>query len=341
MSIVTHLIEAQEVWDEFLKNHEEVNFLQSWQWGEFHKALGKQAEHVGFYKDDQLIGVMLCVVENAKRGRYMTVSGGPIIDWKDKELVIRAFEEMRQVGRRNKCVFVRVRPQLVADQQSLQLFKDAGLTPSPMHLSADLTTQLDLNPSAEILLANMRKNTRYDIKRAQKEGITVVTSTDVNDIQEFYNLQLATAKRQGFVPFSYEFLREQFKIFEESGNALLYKAHKDGQLLAEAFVIFYGVEASYHYGASTDVGRKYPGAYLIQWEAIQEAKRRGMRRYNFWGVVALTETNHRFYGVSVFKRGFGGQDVHYVEAYDLVLDKPRYIVNVLIETARRKLRRLD
>ena len=106
-----------------------------------------------------------------------------------------------------------------------------------------------------------------------------------------------------------------------------------------AFIIFYGQEAVYHYGASTDEGRKYPGAYLIQWEAIREAKKRGMKAYNFWGVAPESEKDHRFSGLSLFKRGFGGSDVKYLQAQDLVIDKNRYLINFWIEKVRRKLRR--
>jgi lipid II:glycine glycyltransferase (peptidoglycan interpeptide bridge formation enzyme) len=108
--------------------------------------------------------------------------------------------------------------------------------------------------------------------------------------------------------------------------------------LAQAFVIFYGKEAVYHYGASTDEGRHYPGAYLIQWEAIKEAKKRGMTRYNFWGVAPENNANHRFSGLSLFKRGFGGEDFEYLHAQDLIINYPRYLVNYLVEFLRKKFR---
>jgi lipid II:glycine glycyltransferase (peptidoglycan interpeptide bridge formation enzyme) len=113
------------------------------------------------------------------------------------------------------------------------------------------------------------------------------------------------------------------------------------QLLAQAFVIFYGQEAVYHYGASTDAGREYPGAYLLQWEAICEAKRRGCVRYNFWGVVPVEKKSHRFWGVSVFKRGFGGHEVQYLPAHDLIVQPLQYTLNAFVETLRRKIRHLD
>jgi lipid II:glycine glycyltransferase (peptidoglycan interpeptide bridge formation enzyme) len=335
-------VRDRNVWEDFITKQDEANFLQSWRWGEFHRNLGKKVEYIGlFHGEKNLIGVMLMVVEAARRGRYLTVAGGPLIDWNNKDLVGAAVNGMKETAARNKCAFVRIRPQAVESAEIMQTLARAGFKKAPMHLTADLTNQLDLSPSEDELLANMRKSTRYEIRKAEKENVRIETSLNVNDLREFYSIQLDTAKRQGFVPFSYEFLSEQFKVFAEAGSSLLYKAYHGKTLLAEAFIIFYGNEAVYHYGASTDEGRKYPGAYLIQWEAIKEAKKRGIKRYNFWGVVPLTETRHRFFGVSIFKRGFGGREVQYVPAQDLVIDPLRYSLNAAVETVRRKMRKLD
>lgn len=333
-------IKNKEEWEGSLLKTDDANFLQSWYWGEFHESLGKTIFRSGFYDEDRLIGVMLSVVEPARRGRYLTVPGGPIIDW-SKKLMHNAFlNEVKRIGREEGCVFVRVRPQLLESDFSKKLFKGLGFIPAPTHLHAQLTSQLDISKTEEEIMSGMRKATRYEIKKAEKTGIKVSTSLDTKDLKRFYDLQIETSKRQGFVPFSFKFLSNQFDVFARNNLVLLYKAEFEKKLLAEAFIIFYNKEAVYHYGASADLGRKYPGAYLIQWEAIKEAKRRGMRKYNFWGVSPLGNENHRFAGLSLFKRGFGGEDVSYLPAHDYVLRKPLYFVNSLIETVREKTRRL-
>ncbi len=327
-------------WEEFLLRNEEANFLQSWYWGEFHESLGKKIYRSGFYEDNLLIGVMLSVIEPAKRGKYLTVPGGPIINWNKKNIESCFVEEVRRIAKHEKCIFVRVRPQLLETEDSLHKFGKLGFVHAPTHLHAQLTSQLDITKSEEELLINMRKATRYEVKKAEKIGVRVTSSTDTNLLKEFFDLQIETSKRQGFVPFSYNFLKNQFEIFARNNLALLYRAEFEKKVLAEAFIIFYNNEAVYHYGASTDEGRKYPGAYLIQWEAIKEAKRRNIKRYNFWGVSPVGNENHRFAGLSLFKRGFGGEDVNYLRAHDLIINKPRYLLNSMIETMREKMRRL-
>lgn len=338
--ITVRTIEDINEWENFLATHEEANFLQSWHWGEFNKRLGKSINRTGFYKNNKLMGVVQSVVENARRGRYLTVAGGPIIDWGDSQLVKAVFLEIRLIAKHNNCVFVRVRPQLIENEKSLNTFRENDARRAPMHLTADLTSQLDITKSDDELLTAMRKGTRYEIKKAEKLDIKVGSSKDSKQIKKFYDLQIQTAKRQHFVPFGFKFLSEQFKVFSDENKALIFTAMFENKILAQAFIIFYGHEAVYHYGVSTEDGRKYPGAYLLQWEAIKEAKRRGIKKYNFWGVAPENNKSHRFAGVSLFKRGFGGEDIQYLHAHDLVINKQKYLINFLIETIRKKVRKV-
>ncbi len=338
--VKTQEITDKKVWGSFVLDRPEANFLQSWNWGEFHKNLGHEIERVGFWEDEKLLGVMLAIVERAKRGTYLTVPGGPLIDWENGKLVSEFKKTIEGMAEKYKCVFVRVRPQTLETSENSRLFSDLGFRNAPMHLHAELTNWLDITKTEEELLAGMRKATRYEIKQAQKLGIKITSSQDSADMDEFYDLQMETARRHKFVPFGREFLKEQFRVFAADNQAVLYTAWQDSVKLAYAMVIFYGQEANYHYGAGSQEGRKYPGAYLIQWEAIKEAKKREIKRYNFWGVAPEGEESHRFYGVSVFKRGFGGQDVAYLHARDLVIDWPRYFGNWAIESFRRRTRRV-
>lgn len=333
-------IDKKTLWEKFVESYPGANFLQSWNWGEFHQNLGKTIKRMGFYYDGKLLGVMLCILEKAKRATYLTVPGGPLIEWESKSQIQLFRQTVERLAKELGCSFIRVRPQILETDSNSKLFENLGFKAAPMHLHAELTHQLDLHKSEEQLLSEMRKTTRYEIRKAIKLGTKVSVSKDLEDIDDFYKLQLETARRQGFIHFDKKFLKEQFEVFVKDKQALLYTAWLEKKKLAEAFIIFYGQETAYHYGASTLLGRKYPGAYLIQWEAIKEAKKRGMKRYNLWGVAPEGEKNHRFYGVSIFKRGFGGEDVEYLHARDLVINLLAYKINWAIETIRKKSRRL-
>ena len=104
-----------------------------------------------------------------------------------------------------KCVFVRVRPQTLETSENSRLFSDLGFRNAPMHLHAELTNWLDITKTEEELLAGMRKATRYEIKQAQKLGIKITSSQDSADMDEFYDLQMETARRHKFVPLAVSF----------------------------------------------------------------------------------------------------------------------------------------
>jgi lipid II:glycine glycyltransferase (peptidoglycan interpeptide bridge formation enzyme) len=333
------LVGDKEQWEYFLASRPEANFLQSWNWGVFHEQLKKKVFRVGFFDDQQMVAAALCVKEEAKRGTYLTIAGGPLLDWNNQHLLQFVFEELKKVAKGEGCVFIRIRPQEQSTPELEQKVAQLGLTEAPMHLTADLTLQLDLTKSEEELLTEMRKNTRYEVRRVAKEEIVVKMSTNIEDIQVFYDNQVELAKKHGFVPFSYEFLSEQFKTFVADGQAVLFHSYKNDQLLASAFILFYHQEAVYHYGISTPANDKLPGSYACQWAAIQWAKANGGLHYNFWGIAPQDKQDHRFAGVSLFKRGFGGQEVQYLPAHDLAVGW-QYGATKTFELMRKKMRKL-
>jgi lipid II:glycine glycyltransferase (peptidoglycan interpeptide bridge formation enzyme) len=329
---------TKELWDGFVASYDAANFLQSWEWGDLHQTLGDVVYRQGIYRGESLVGVLLGIVKDARRGRYLEVPGGPLIDWDDDAVVACATAELRRLANENRCVFVRLRPQLADTTQYRDLLKTHQFMLAPMHLHAEHTNILDLASTEDELLAGMRRQTRYEVRRADKQNIIVSWASNEAAIEEFYAVQADTARRQGFIPPSRAFLDAQLAAF---GDKLrVYRAEKDGQLLTLALIILYGQEAEYHEGASTPEARSQPGAYAVQWQAIRDAKAMGITRYNFWGIAYTSDPKHRYAGVTTFKRGFGGQDVTYLPAHDLVIDRLKYTKNWIIETIRKKVRKL-
>ncbi len=331
--------ESREKWDKFVTSHQEANFLQSWDFYEFHKSRGKKVvRRIAVDEKNKIHATYAGVVETARRGTYLAIAGGPIMDFSDKKLVRMIFEDIKAEGEANDCVFVRVRPQLERTKEAYQIFKENGLKPAPTFLSVEYAAILDLNKSEEEIMKSMHRRIRYAVNNARNKGFTIEKSTDPEDIHTFYEIQSQTAKRQSFVEFSEDFLKKQFAAFAKNGEAVLYTAKYNDEVLAQNFMIFYGNEASYHYAASTALGTKMSGSPILHIEAMKDARKRGIKRYNLWGIVGEDEKSHRFYGVSFFKRGFGGDELKYLPAHDLVLKPLKYQKTKLIEEVRKKIR---
>lgn len=322
-------------WTEVLEKYPEANFLQSPNYGKMNEILGEKV----ITEDYNNNGHALMIVRDAKRGRYLEIPCGPLIDWKNKKSAKEIFEKISETAKKEKCVFVRIRPQLIKDTETMQLLKALGLKIAPMHLAAEHTVIIDLRKTEDELLADMRRQTRYEVRRALKQGIIVEKDNSEEIFKEFRKIQASTAKRQGFVPPNLKTLLAEREAF---GNQIaIYTAKtSEGKPIAYGMIIKDGKEGDYYEAASTELNRKMPGAYALLWQAMRDLKADGYERFNLWGIAPPGQPNHRYAGVTTFKTGFGGKVVEYVPAHDMVINKIAYLKNLLVETARKKRRHL-
>ena len=332
--------ESRTEWDNFIKSDSSSNFLQSWDFYVFHESRGKKViRRIVKNKDKKIIAAYAGVVETAKRGKYLAIAGGPILDWKNINLVKSVFKDIEGIGKENKCVFVRVRPQLELSKTAIKLFEEKlKLKKSPMYLSVEYAGILDLNKTEDEILAGASQSFRRKYRKALKNDIKIEVSSNPEIMKDFCDLEEKHAARQKYIAFSNSFLTKQFEAFAKNKEVLMYTARKNGEILAMNFIIFFGNEASYHYGVSSNLGTKYSAAPLLHLKAMEEARKRGIKRYNLWGIVGTNEKKHRFYGVSEFKRSFGCEELKYVPAHDLILNNTKYLLNKTVETVRKKIR---
>lgn len=331
-------VPSQASWQDAFARFDEANLLHSWQWGVVNETLGHTIERRIIYKDNQPVGLLSAIIKNARRGRYVEIAGGPLIDWNNPELVDAIMQLIRNIGKERNCVFIRLRPQSEDSEHSRQVIQSHGGRISPMHVTADHTTIVDIEQDEDTMLEAMRRQTRYEIRRSKKRSIQVHCDESEHAIQALHALQVETARRQQFIPQPETFLVACKQAFGSS--AKVYTATKDDQLLNIALVLQHGNEAAYFEAASTPEARKEPGAYAIVWQAMLDAKAAGMKRFNLWGIAPPDAPHHRYAGVTTFKRGFGGNDVHYTPAHDIPLRQPQYEMVRLFEIVRKKRRKL-
>ncbi len=196
-------------------------------------------------------------------------------------------------------------------------------------MHAETVWSLALDKPEEQLLSQMRKTTRYLIRKAVKDGVIIEKRTDKKSIDDFYQIYLETAKRENFVPFSKDYIQKEYEEFKKTNNALFLFAKIDNQYFASALVIFTNSTAFYHQGAS--IHTKVPTTHLLQWEAIKEAKKRGCKFYNFWGIY--DEQSKRmpkaWKGLTLFKTGFAGNKVCYLPTQDYIISSKYYLTYLL------------
>lgn len=345
-------IKKKDVWDSFTKNIREKTFLQSWNWGEFQWSMGNKIWRFGVYKKQQLIAVLLVIKVIARRGSFLLVPHGPLLDSKtkldrdNKQCLLKALTgKLKILAGKEKIDFIRIAPILDAAKENKAMFRNLGFRGAPIHIHPEVTWMLDISLPEDEILMRMRKTTRNLIRRAKKEGVEVVRDNTIKGVEEFNRVYMSTVNRHHFTPFSLMYLKNEFLSFYPDNQIVVYLAKYNGKILASAMVIYWQGNAFYHQGAS--VPSKIPAAYLLQWEAIREAKKRNCSIYNFWGIVPEIKTEddlkdpkikkHPWWGLSLFKIGFGGFRKEYLKTQDLPL-RPKYWLNFVVESIRKRKR---
>ncbi len=335
----TKEIESKKEWEDFLLSRNPGTFLQSWNWGEVNQKVGFKIFRLGFYKSKKLVGCALIIHQPAKRGSHLLIPGGPVIDYDDKELLRFVIQELEKLAKKERVWFVRIRPDIKDNPDIRTLLKRMGLISAPMHVHGENTLVLDLKKSEDEILKAMRKTTRYLIKKSLREGYQVIVSSDTKRIKSLYNLQNETVKRHKFVGFREVLLRSELEVFSKDKQALLFECRKGKNLLASALIVFYAGKSFYHYSGSSYQSLKTNASYYLQWEIIKKSKSLGMRYYDFWGISSKDDPKHRFWGVTLFKKGFGGERIDWLHAHDLPV-KNLYWFTFVFEMMRKKFRHL-
>ncbi|MFH1894419.1 MAG: peptidoglycan bridge formation glycyltransferase FemA/FemB family protein [Patescibacteria group bacterium] len=338
-------IGQKEIWENFLADvpafakatagKEEKTFLQSWNWGEFQKRMGNRIWRLGTYNNNGgLSSVALVVKISAKRGTFLLVQH--LSEIREESLKI-LLEELKKIGKKEKAVFIRVAPLFERNGENVKIFKKLGLKEAPMHANAyEATWKLDIAISEDELMKNMRKTTRYLIRQAMKNpNITIEKSQILNDAEIYQELNKEVAKRQNFTPFSDTYIQNEFEVFLKDDEAVLFFGKYKGEIASAAIIIFWQGIGFYHQAASLAKYAKLSIPYLIQWEAIKEAKNKGCELYDFWGYTDPKKyPKHPWAGPTLFKMGFGGKAYEYIKTQDFALSG-RYWLTYFFEKLRK------
>jgi lipid II:glycine glycyltransferase (peptidoglycan interpeptide bridge formation enzyme) len=333
--MIREITDIQE-WTLFLEKNGSPSFLQSWEWGSLNeKHSNYQILRLGLYEaSGNLVATAQVLKIRAKRGDFFFIPHGPTFNDVSQAQMQSYLQEFMNylvpIAQKEGYVFIRVSPVQPQQNGGEECYSKVGFQKAPIYMHAERIWVLDLEPSEDELLANMRKTTRYLIRRAPKDGIEIEKRSDDAVIEDFWKLYQETASRESFVPFSKAFVDNEYKEFATSGNADYFFGKVEGEYLAGALVVYTKSTAFYHQGASRHT--KFPVPYALQWEAIREAKRRGCKLYNFWGILQEGRTPKAWSGLTLFKKGFGGRQIDYIPTQDYVINPVKYAISWIFET---------
>ncbi len=331
MSLTLKPVQSKEEWEHFFLRYGPKALFQSWLWGDIQQKMGLPVWRLGMYDNKTLCGLVQVAKITAKRGNFLHIRHGPVFDTYSPDLWRWFISEMKKRAKTESVWFLRLNPLIENSSENQKLLGSLGLMPAAIHaMDAEYAWVLDIQKDEHELLAGMRKTTRYEIKKAIHSGVRIIKSVNPESMTVFLDLYKKTAKRQGFV--EHKGIEEEFRLFAKEAKAMLFTGMHDGKVLAAAIILFVGNQGIYHHSASIPSGTGVN--YLLQWEAILEAKKRGCSVYNFWGIAPDNKPNHPWRGITLFKKGFGGRVEEHIHSHDLPVS-PLYVIPRTVETLRR------
>lgn len=188
--------------------------------------------------------------------------------------------------------------------------------------------------SEDEMLAAFKPKHRYNIRLAQKKGVTVEAG---DDVEELHRQSSGTAARQGITLPSAAHYRRRL---ERLPWCRVYVARHEGAPLAATMVARFDGRAYYLFGGSSGERRNLQPTYLVQWVAMIEAAAAGCADYDLWGVPPGPDPDHRWAGLWQFKSGFGAPVTEYAGAWELVVDATRATLLAARDRARAAIGRL-
>lgn len=276
----------------------EKSFLQSKQWLDFQKSLGRkvwQVEGIGIIKN------------NLQFNKSYLYSPRPSpSDLGGQSYFGEFLHKINEIAKEENAIFLKIDFESTdgIDLRDFKFIKSSDIQPQK-------TLILEITKSEQELLSQMHSKTRYNIGLAEKKGVSARDGSALGGkyFEDFWKLMQQTTKRDGF----HAHPKGYYEKLLEIPGVELFVAEYDRKIIVANIVVFYEKQAIYLHGASDYEYRNLMAAPLLQWEQIKEAKKRGCTEYDFWGIDEI-----KWPGVTRFKKSFNGKEITYPGAYDLI-----------------------
>jgi lipid II:glycine glycyltransferase (peptidoglycan interpeptide bridge formation enzyme) len=325
----------EKIWDEFVESHELGTLQQTSRWGHFQAKIPTRGKYwiLALMDKEKIIGgTMLIYHGMANKASWLYCARGPLLDYNAKDFSEKMkiiLERIKKIAKTENSVFVRIDPPL-AEKDYQKWPRLNGFYTSHLGFQPEDTLMLDLTKSETEILAQMKPKGRYNIRLAEKHGVTIRESDPkdskqfAKDITEYHKILHETTMRDKFYGHRKNVYTDMIRtLFPQTK---LHLAEYQGHIIAGLIATYHKDIATYYYGASSDQFRNVMAPYLLQWQVAREAKSQGFKFYDFMGIAPTDDKNHPWAGVTEFKRKFGGIEMSYLPAKEYPFQKLLYLV---------------
>ncbi len=309
-------------WNDFLiKNN--GHFLESFEWGEFQKALGKKVWRLVVKEGSETLAVCLIIKQALPLGKsFFYIPFGPVFkaglsNGQISDIVCQILEKMKEIAKPEKAIFLHLEPYLQCLGVGHLNIQIGRIVKSIKDIQPKRTIVLDLDKSEPELLQGFLQKARYNIHLAERKGVKVRAQDEYHP--QFYQLLKQTADKNVFRLFKEEHYRKLFDVASENFKVKMFLAEYQNKIIGAYILVIFGKMAVCLHGASDKNYRQLKAVNLLQWERIRYAKRAGCEQIDFWGI-----DEKKWSGITYFKKTFGGKEITHPQRYDIVFQKGWY-----------------
>ncbi|MBE0681813.1 MAG: peptidoglycan bridge formation glycyltransferase FemA/FemB family protein [Anaerolineales bacterium] len=314
-------------WNEFVASVPSGHHVQTSLWGQVKAILDWRAERILITEQDGRIvaGAQILMRPFAHLFTVAYITKGPVLAREDSACAEIIIQTAIQIGRENHAQMLAIQPPNNGTAM-ISLLSECGFESSSLELAPVASIVIDLAPNENQLLSQMKRQTRQNIHRSEREGIAV-REGNASDLNIFYSLHIATSQRQKFVPYSLKYFRHLWDVFEPHGYISLFIAEYNHVPISALLTIPFGnTVIAKILGWSGEFSQLRPNDAIF-WHAIKWSKLHGYRYFDFEGIdvdgaKAILAGNSLPESIQhspdFLKLGFGGQVVLYPPAYDMV-----------------------
>lgn len=309
--------------------------LQSWQWGEFRKKTGIEVFRFGQFQKNKLQNVYQLTLHKIPKVSFF-IGYVPKSALPSYELLsfIQNFFKNKNV------IFIKFEPNVERIKNKNLVIGKYKLLESTRPLFTKYTFQIDLTKSEDELSEQMKSKTRYNVRLAQRKGVTVREDNSKESFETYLKLQKETTKRQKFYAHDEKYHRLLWETLHPVKIAYLLNAYYNNEVLVSWIVFLFNNVLYYPYGASSDKYRNLMASNLILWEAMKWGKAHGAKVFDLWGALGPNpSSSDPWYGFHRFKEGYGGRLIEFVGSYDFVINPLLYPIYNLADLIRWKVLR--
>ncbi len=311
-------------WDEFLVEAPDGHHVQTSLWAQVKSIQKWKTVRIIVTDNDRIVaGGQLLFRSVAPMINVAYLTKGPVLGETGSPVAEMIIQSAIKISRQRHAQMLVIQPPNYSDQTAAVLLA-SGFQPSSVNLAPVASAVIDLTQTREQIMAKMKRQTRQNVNRSERDGITIREGGE-GDLDTFYQLHAATSQRQQFAPYPLSYFKQMWQIMQPHGYIKLIFAEYEGESVSALLLAPFGnTVIPKILGWSGAHPERRPNDAVF-WGAIQWAKDNGYKYFDFEGISrigALALLNGEPLPESLkhtpdfLKVGFGGQIVLYSIAYD-------------------------